>query len=140
MTLLPATARQIDTQVAQAQIDGRTPSLVLGVVRDGTLVHLATAGEHPRPDADLQYRVGSISKTMTATLIMQLRDAGQLSLDDPLERHLPGTAAGALTVRQLLGHASGMQREPEGDWWERSAGADLARLLDGLNADKIAYP
>ncbi|MEU1243294.1 serine hydrolase domain-containing protein [Micromonospora parva] len=140
MTLLPATARQIDTQVAQAQIDGRTPSLVLGVVRDGALVHLATAGEHPRPDADLQYRVGSISKTMTATLIMQLRDAGQLSLDDPLERHLPGTAVGALTLRQLLGHASGMQREPEGDWWERSAGTDLAGLLDGLNADKIAYP
>ncbi|MCO1599414.1 beta-lactamase family protein [Micromonospora sp. RHAY321] len=140
MTLLPETARQVDNQVARAQIDGRTPSLVLGVVRDGALVHLAAAGEHPRPGVDLQYRVGSISKTMTATLIMQLRDAGRLALDDPLERHLPGTGVGGLTLRQMLGHASGIQREPEGDWWERAAGADLSTLLAGLTADKIAYP
>ncbi|WP_422735842.1 serine hydrolase domain-containing protein [Micromonospora sp. WMMD729] len=140
MTLLPETARQIDNQVAQAQAEGHVPSLVLGVVRDGALAHLAVAGEHPRPDLDLQYRVGSISKTMTATLVMQLRDAGRLALDDRLEQHLPGTALGALTLRQLLGHASGMQREPEGDWWERAEGVDLPTLLAGVTADKIAYP
>ncbi|WP_430496237.1 serine hydrolase domain-containing protein [Micromonospora trifolii] len=140
MTLLPETARQIDTRVAQAQADGHTPSLVLGVVRDGTLAHVAVAGDHPRPDVDLQYRVGSISKTMTATLIMQLRDAGRLALDDRLEQHLPGTGVGALTVRQLLGHASGIQREPEGDWWERAAGGDLTTLLAEVDANKIAYP
>ncbi|MGC4755773.1 serine hydrolase domain-containing protein [Micromonospora trifolii] len=140
MTLLPETARQIDTRVAQAQADGHTPSLVLGVVRDGTLAHVAAAGDHPRPEAGLQYRVGSISKTMTATLIMQLRDAGRLALDDRLEQHLPGTGVGALTVRQLLGHASGIQREPDGDWWERAAGVDLTTLLAAVDADKIAYP
>ncbi|MFC5927446.1 serine hydrolase domain-containing protein [Micromonospora vulcania] len=140
MTLLPETARQVDARVAQAQAVGRAPSLVLGVVRDGRLAHLAAAGEHPRPDVDLQYRLGSISKTMTATLVMQLRDAGRLALDDPLERHLPGTGVGVLTLRQLLGHASGIQREPEGEWWERTAGVDLATLLAGLTADKIAYP
>ncbi|MEV4656362.1 serine hydrolase domain-containing protein [Micromonospora sp. NPDC049301] len=140
LTLLPETARQIDARVARAQADGRAPSLVLGVVRDGTLAHLAVAGEHPHPGVDLQYRLGSISKTMTATLIMQLRDAGRLAVDDPLERHLPGTGVGTLTLRQLLGHASGIQREPDGEWWERTAGADLATLLAGLTADKIAYP
>ncbi|MGV9214560.1 serine hydrolase domain-containing protein [Micromonospora sp. RB23] len=140
MPLLPETARQIDNQVAQAQADGHVPSLVLGVVRDGALAHLALAGEHPRPDVDLQYRVGSISKTMTATLIMQLRDAGRLALDDRLEQHLPGTGLGALTLRHLLGHASGLQREPEGDWWERAEGVDLPTLLAGVTADKIAHP
>ncbi|MEU5784329.1 serine hydrolase domain-containing protein [Micromonospora lupini] len=140
MTLLPETARQVDAGVAQAQADGHVPSLVLGVVRDGTLAHLAVAGEHPRPDVDLQYRLGSISKTMTATLIMQLRDAGRLTVDDPLERHLPGTGVGALTLRQLLAHAGGMQREPEGDWWERAAGVDLTTLLAGVTPDRIAYP
>ncbi|MDG4782574.1 serine hydrolase [Micromonospora sp. WMMD961] len=140
MPLLPETARQIDNQVAQAQRDGHAPSLVAGVVRDGTLTHLATAGEHPRPNVDLQYRLGSISKTMTATLIMQLRDAGRLTIDDPLEKHLPGTGLGALTLRQLLGHASGLQREPEGDWWERAAGVDLTTLLANVDAHKIAYP
>ncbi|MEV4118387.1 serine hydrolase domain-containing protein [Micromonospora sp. NPDC049645] len=140
MTLSPETVRQIDTRVAQAQADGHAPSLILGVVRDGTLAHLAVAGEDPRPHADLQYRLGSISKTMTATLIMQLRDADALTLDDPLEKHLPGTGVGALTLRQLLGHASGIQREPEGDWWERAEGVDLTTLLARVDADKIAYP
>ncbi|MET7879077.1 serine hydrolase domain-containing protein [Micromonospora profundi] len=140
MTLVPETARQIDMQVARAQADGHVPSLVLGVVRDGTVAHLATAGEHPRPGVDIQYRLGSISKTMTATLVMQLRDAGRLALDDPLERHLPGTGVGEITVRQMLAHASGLQREPDGDWWERAAGVDLATLLAGLTADKIAHP
>ncbi|MFI6262859.1 serine hydrolase domain-containing protein [Micromonospora sp. NPDC051006] len=140
MSLLPETAREVDALVAQAQFAGRTPSLVMGVVRAGELIHLAAAGEHPRPDADLQYRLGSISKTMTATLVMQQRDAGRLALDDPLERHLPGTTVGTLTLRQLLGHASGLQREPEGEWWERAEGSDLAALLAAVTADKIAYP
>ncbi|MER7444253.1 serine hydrolase domain-containing protein [Micromonospora avicenniae] len=140
MSLLPGTARQVDLLVAQAQSAGRAPSVVMGVVRDGSLVHVATAGEHPAAHPDLQYRIGSISKTMTAALVMQERDAGRLSLDDPLEKHLPGTGAGGLTLRQLLGHASGLQREPVGEWWERAEGADLATLLAGVNADKIAYP
>ncbi|MCI4061565.1 beta-lactamase family protein [Micromonospora sp. R77] len=140
MPLLPETIRQVDLLVGRAQAEGRTPSLALGVVRDGELVHLAVAGENPRPDADRQYRIGSISKTMTAVLVMQQRDAGRLALDDPLERHLPGTPVGALTLRQLLGHAGGLQREPDGAWWERTEGVELATLLAGLTSDKIAYP
>ncbi|MGK5741666.1 serine hydrolase domain-containing protein [Micromonospora sp. URMC 103] len=140
MHLLPDTARQVDVLVSQAQATGRSPSVVMGVVRDGALAHLAAAGEHPRPDADLQYRIGSISKTMTATLVMQERDAGRLALDDRLEEHLPGTGVGDLTLRQMLGHAGGLQREPGGEWWERAEGVDLATLLAGVSATKIAYP
>ncbi|MFG1954757.1 serine hydrolase domain-containing protein [Micromonospora sp. NPDC048830] len=140
MSLPPETVRRVDALVAEAQAAGRTPSLVLGVVRDGRLAHLAAAGEHPRPDAGLQYRVGSITKTMTAVLVMQQRDAGALTLDDPLEAHLPGTGVGALTVRQLLGHAGGLQREPDGRWWERSEVGDLATVLAGVSERKIAYP
>ncbi|WP_320069652.1 serine hydrolase domain-containing protein [Micromonospora sp. RTGN7] len=140
MSLPPETIREVDTAVARAQSVGRTPSLVLGVVRDGELAHVAAAGEHPRPNADLQYRLGSISKTMTAVLIMQQRDAGTLALHDPLEAHLPGTGVGTLTLRQLLGHASGLQREPDGPWWERAEVGDLASVLAGVGEHKIAYP
>jgi CubicO group peptidase (beta-lactamase class C family) len=139
--LRPETARQVDALVADAQSAGAVPSLVVGVVRDGALVHLATAGTHPRADADLQYSIGSITKTMTAVLVMQERDAGRLALDDPLRRHLPeAAAAGAVTLRHLLGHAGGLQREPDGPWWERSEGVDLSTLLSGLTAAKIAHP
>ncbi|TDC53194.1 class A beta-lactamase-related serine hydrolase [Micromonospora sp. KC207] len=140
MSLPPETACRIDARVARAQSEGRAPSLVLGVVRDGELAHLAAAGHRPRPDADRQYRLGSITKTMTAVLVMQQRDAGALALDDPLERHLPGTGVGQLTLRQLLGHASGLQREPDGAWWERVDVGDLASVLAGVDGRKIAYP
>ncbi|WP_036372441.1 serine hydrolase [Micromonospora sp. ATCC 39149] len=140
MSLSPETACRIDARIARAQSEGRAPSLVLGVVRDGELAHLAAAGQRPRPDADRQYRLGSITKTMTAVLVMQQRDAGALALDDPLERHLPGTGVGQLTLRQLLGHASGLQREPDGAWWERVDVGGLASVLAGVDGRKIAYP
>ncbi len=140
MSLQPDTVARVDELVARAQAEGRAPSLVAGIVRDGELVHVAGAGEFPAPDHNLQYRVGSISKTFTAALVMQLRDEGRLDLDEPLSRHLPGTPVGGVTPRQLLGHVSGLQREPEGDWWERSVGSDLDTLLRGLTPDKLAGP
>jgi CubicO group peptidase (beta-lactamase class C family) len=116
------------------------PSLVAAVVRDRTMVHFTGAGEHPRPDARTQYRIGSITKTMTATMVMQLRDEGAFGLDDLLYRHLPGTPVGGVTLRQLLGHVAGLQREPEGDWWERVPGTDEDEFLAGVAFDKLAHP
>jgi CubicO group peptidase (beta-lactamase class C family) len=145
MSLLPETGRLVDAAVAQAQAAGRVPSVVLGVVRGGRLVHVSAAGGparpgEPRPGADVGYRIGSISKTLTAALVLQLRDEGRLGLDDLLYRHLPGTPIGRVSLRQLLGHAGGLQREPDGEWWERSAGADVDALLAGLTPDKLAFP
>jgi CubicO group peptidase (beta-lactamase class C family) len=140
VALLRETAGQVDEIVARTQAGARVPSLVAAVVRDGVLAHFSGAGDLPRPDPDMQYRIGSISKTLTAALVLQLRDDGKLSLDDVLGAYLPGVPVGAVTLRQLLGHVSGMQREPDGDWWERSAGTDLDTFLAGLTADKLAYP
>lgn len=144
MPLSQETSDQVDKIVAQAQASGRVPTLVAAVVRDGALAHFTGAGHRPEPHPDTQYRIGSISKTLTATLVLQLRDKGALALDDPLVRHLPGIPAGIpasrVTLRHLLGHVSGLQREPTGDWWERSPGTDVDTLLDGLTPDKLAYP
>ncbi|GAA3945920.1 serine hydrolase domain-containing protein [Actinoplanes auranticolor] len=139
MSLLPETGRRVTGIVARAQSTGRAPSLALAVVRDRSLLHFTGAGETPPPDPKTQYRLGSITKTLTATMVMQLRDEGFFALDDLLYRHLPGTSVGGLTLRQLLGHVSGLQREPDGPWWERSTGGDVDQLLAEL-ADKIAGP
>ncbi|MDP8911256.1 MAG: beta-lactamase family protein, partial [Actinomycetota bacterium] len=64
-----------------------------------------------------QYRIGSITKTFTATAIMQLRDEGKLALEDRLGRHIDGSRREP-TIRSLLAHLSGLQREPPGDRWE----------------------
>jgi CubicO group peptidase (beta-lactamase class C family) len=63
-----------------------------------------------------QYRIGSITKTFTATAVMQLRDAGLLDLDDRLDRHLAELPSGSSTIRRLLAHLSGFQREV-GEMW-----------------------
>lgn len=89
----------------------------------------------PEPHDDVQYRLGSISKTVTAVLVMRLRDEGRLALDDPLDRHLPGTPFGERTVGQLLSHLAGASAESPGGWWERVPGGSLADL--GLADDDV---
>jgi CubicO group peptidase (beta-lactamase class C family) len=138
VSLLPDTARRVEEIAARAQAEGRAPSLALAIVRDGAVLQFAGAGARPVPDVMTQYRLGSITKTMTATLVMQLRDEGFFALDDLLYRHLPGTSIGGVTLRQLLGHVSGLQREPDGPWWERNTGGDVDKLLADLGYDKLS--
>lgn len=63
-----------------------------------------------RPDT--RFNVGSITKTFTAVAVLQLAERGALSLDDPLERFVPGVpdaeSARRITVRQLLTHTAGL--------------------------------
>ena len=138
--LLAESARRVDEIVADAQARGRVPSLVAGVVRAGSLAHVAGAGELPRPDPGTQYRIGSITKTMTAVLVMALRDDGVLALDEPARRYLPGAASGEVTLRQLLAHVGGLRREPSGPWWERAPGVDVDALVVGLGLEPPADP
>ncbi|MEO3974570.1 serine hydrolase domain-containing protein [Streptomyces sp. CAU 1734] len=61
------------------------------------------------------FRIGSITKSYVATVILQLEAEGVLDLDDTVERWLPGVVTGnghdgsAITVRQLLNHTSGVK-------------------------------
>ncbi len=136
--VLPTTARTLLARTARAQRDGRVPSLVAGVVRDGGLAWSAGRGDLAGPADDVQYRLGSISKTITAVTVLRLRDEGLLDLDDPLERHLPGTPLGDRTVGQLLSHLAGAGSESPGGWWERTPGTTLAGL--GLTGADVVLP
>ncbi len=143
-TVLATTARRMTALLAREQVSARVPSLVAGVVRGG---ELAWAGSHGTPPAvgdeaasiDTQYRIGSITKVMTAILVMQLRDEGLVRLTDRLAEHLPGVAYGKGTLRELLSHSSGMQAEPPGPWWERSRGVTLASLVSRLDESDAPF-
>jgi CubicO group peptidase (beta-lactamase class C family) len=87
------------------------------------------AGAVPAEPANTQYRIGSITKTLVAVLVLRARDAGLLTLEDPIGRFVPETAYADATVGHLLSHTSGMQSEPAGPWWERSPGATVPELL-----------
>ena len=136
MSLLATTGRRLDVLLAREQVTGRLPSVVAGVVRDGSLEWTGSVGD---TGPDLQYRIGSITKTLTAVLVLQLRDEGVLDLNDPLSRHLPGIAYGDRSLRDLLSHGSGMHSEPAGPWWERSPGVSFEALAAAL-PESSAFP
>ncbi|MER5716608.1 serine hydrolase domain-containing protein [Streptomyces sp. NPDC002132] len=140
--LLPGTRRALLHRIAVAQAEGRSPSLVAAVVRDGRAVwHGArTSVDGHGPDENVQYRIGSITKTFTAVLVMRLRDEGALDLEDPLEKHLPGTGAGEATIAQLLAHTGGLAAESPGPWWERTPGSSRPGLADVLGDRPVLHP
>ncbi|WP_328944646.1 beta-lactamase family protein [Streptomyces sp. NBC_00250] len=97
-------------QALQAAVDAGVPGVV-AQARDGRGAWTGTAGERRGND---RFRVGSITKTFVATVLLQLQAEGRLDLDDPVEKWLPGVVRGnghdgrKITVRQLLNHTSGV--------------------------------
>ncbi|MFH9420243.1 serine hydrolase domain-containing protein [Streptomyces sp. NPDC017529] len=130
--LLPDTRRALLRRLAVGQAEGRAPSMAGAVVRGGRLAWTGAraaadgAGGSTSPGAangpGVQYRIGSITKTFVAVLVLRLRDEGLLTLDDPLGKHLAGSVAPDVTIAQLLSHSSGLAAEARGPWWERTSG------------------
>ncbi|WP_412029635.1 serine hydrolase domain-containing protein [Deinococcus yunweiensis] len=107
-------ARVPGVQVA-VRVNGElAASLALGVANEATGEALTTGH---------LFRIASHSKTFTATSIFQLVEAGILRLDDPAGQWLPeleGSPAAAMTVRELLGHQSGINRDgADSDYWQQ---------------------
>ena len=145
MAELAGAARELQHAVDRFMRDNGLPSVSAGVVVGRTLAWHVSQGvtddlSGTPVDAHTPYRVASITKTFTATAIVQLRDRGALALDDPLVEHLPEFAAvgqpfGAIelvTLRHLLQHTSGLQgdvpnRDPR-EWTCLSTADTLASL------------
>ena len=143
MTVTEYTSHRLLARLAHAQSSGRLPSVVAGLVRDGEPVWFgsyggpAVLGHDP---LDVQYRIGSITKTMTAVLILQLVRDGLLGLDDPASVVLGDVGYADRTVRGLLAHDAGLQSEPAGSWWERSAGVSFDELVAANDGSAAAFP
>ncbi len=135
MTGLSTTdAAELEATLIRLTRDGRLPGAAAGVVHGGELVWSAAAGfadvaaRRPATPQTL-YRIASITKTMTGTAIMRLRDAGQLGLDDPAVSYLPELRGAdspyapieAVTIRRMLSHQSGLAMDPDGTDWTTAA-------------------
>jgi CubicO group peptidase (beta-lactamase class C family) len=104
------------------------PGISVGIVYDQELIWAQGFGF-----ADLEtqkgatpktiYRIASITKLFTSTAILQLRDAGKLQLDDPVEKHLSWfkvqnkhSYSPPVLIRHLITHTSGLPRESDSYW------------------------
>lgn len=133
------TAHRLRWRTATAQAEGLVPSIVAGIVRDGELVWSDGVGAVPGPVTDTQYKIGSITKTLTAVLVLQLVEDGLLSLDAPASDVLGQVGYADRSVRHLLAHSGGLQAEPAGDWWERSQGGSFDELTAANDGSSPAY-
>lgn len=126
----------LSRRLRQAQADQRLPAVSAEVRRGGSA--LWSDAVHAGPEH--AFRIGSITKTFTAALVLQCRDDGLLSLDDRLADHLEVRLDSGVTVRRALSHLSGLQREPAGDIWAGGPVPDETTLLAGLARTEQVLP
>jgi CubicO group peptidase (beta-lactamase class C family) len=129
-------ARSNADRQAKEWIGHGIPGLSLTVAVDGTIVYSEGFGY-----ADLEervpvwpttkFRIGSISKPLTATALMQLVEAGKLELDAPVQKYVPSfpDKGAVITARMLAGHLAGI-RHYQGD--EFNIQKHYANVLDGV--------
>jgi CubicO group peptidase (beta-lactamase class C family) len=103
----------VDMAVSQDNVQG----LTVGLRKDSGEVWFRSGGHRDiakttAMDAELQHRIGSTTKSFTATALLQLVDQGLISLDDTVAKWLPDLAVpngGTITVRHLLEMRSGLR-------------------------------
>ena len=135
----------LDRRLGEDQAARRLPSVSAAVFSRGEILWQRALGladiERDEPaTSEHAYRVGSITKTFTAAVVMQLRQEGLVDLDAPLASYVYGLPAGP-TVRQALTHSSGLQREAPGSAWETMQAPTREELLASLSdAELVLRP
>ncbi len=128
------------------------PGMAIGVVYDQELLWAQGFGY-----ADLEKkipmtpqtlcRIASITKTFTATALMQLVEAGKLRLDDPVRQYLPWFElknkfpdAPPITIRQLLTHTAGLPGEAAFPYWSDHQFPTREQIIATLPNQELIFP
>jgi CubicO group peptidase (beta-lactamase class C family) len=121
----------------------KVPGIAYGIIIDGRVVHIGTAGlrnvaTNAPVDTQTVFRIASMTKSFTALAILQLRDEGRLSLDDPAERYVPElkalryptSDAPKITIRHLLSHSAGFPEDnPWGDQQLAATNEEMSAMI-----------
>lgn len=139
----------LDAQRAYEQIPGVSAAIVAG---EEQVWSGAFGAAHPATGAAATpttlYSICSISKLFTSMAIMQLRDAGELRLSDPVADHLPWytmeeaeEGAPPVTIEGVLTHSSGLPRESDHPYWSQPdfQFPDREEIIEGLENQKALY-
>ncbi|MEY4377038.1 MAG: Penicillin-binding protein, partial [Pseudomonadota bacterium] len=154
---LAAAFPEVDRLIREFAEREHVPGAAWGIVVDGKVAHIGTSGLRDvaagKPvEGDSVFRIASMTKSFTAMAILQLRDAGRLSLDDPAEKYVPELRAlryptadsPRLTLRHLLTHSGGFPEDnPWGDQQlslsEEQFTAVLGQGIPFSNPPGVAY-
>lgn len=116
---------------------------VITLVRVGDQTEVITAGRARRRGRvamapDMRFLIASITKTMTATLVMQLVEDGRIALDDPVQRWVPELRSlPPITIEQLLSHRSGLPDTTRADIG--AAGIGTRKLVERSVAHGLEF-
>lgn len=142
--------RVIDRWVEYRRFFARVPAVSVGIVHDRWIVftkgygyaHLAKR----IPATDITcYRIASISKTITATAVMQLVERGTVQLDDKVQKFLPwfrskkDPGLARITLRHLLTHMAGIERDGNTAHWENDQFPTLAQIQEHVRDGVAVY-
>ncbi len=143
---------KLEALVDREMAESHPPSLAVALVVDGKVAHVVVRGEadkksHRKASRETLYRVGSITKTFTATALLALRDEGRVGLDDRVDALLPEFAKVALspsdarpiTLRQILTHTSGLPRLGGFDYTRADRDVPESEVLAALDT-RVARP
>lgn len=140
--------RWLDAQRAYEEI----PGMSAAIVHDQKLLWSGGSGMADKATgraatADTLYSICSVSKLFTSVAVMQLRDQGKLSLEDPLSKHLPWftikPAAGGreATIIGALTHSSGLPRESDYPYWTGEFDFPTReKIIERVAAQQALYP
>jgi CubicO group peptidase (beta-lactamase class C family) len=149
-------AKSLGRHLERRRRSAGLPSLRVGIVKRQALVYAKSFGLAARKQGraatpDTLYRIGSVTKVFTATLLAMLRDRGRVRLDDPVADYLPpgvvlpsdSRGAPAITLRHLATHSSGLPRlpvnlKPKGD--DPYGGYPAEELFAGLGQTGLDFP
>jgi D-alanyl-D-alanine carboxypeptidase len=142
---VPAFAATLQPLLEAKRAELRVPGAIVLVDVPGQRTWLHTMGTgdlatHTPISAENHVRIGSITKTMTATVVLQLVEEGKLALDDPVTKYEPQVPNGAnITVRQLLNMTSGLFNLVEDDAFSQALDAQPEKIWTTKELLAIAF-
>jgi len=145
----PTTLAHVNSSVEGVLASAHVPSISIAIARDGTIVYSHAYGyanlarRSPATD-QTHYEIGSITKQFTATAVLQLKEAGKLSLSDTLARWIPEyPRASKVTIHELLQQTAGIPEYTNVKGFEKIAATrtpSFAAILALVRNKPLEFP
>lgn len=132
----------VESKMTEAKIPGLSITVVTDLqLRWATGFGIADLENNVPATKETAYRLASIDKSITATAIMQLAEAGKLDLDAPIQRYVPTfpQKQWPVTARQLLTHTGGIRTYKGAEMDSTRFYANLTDALNVFKDDPLAY-